>query len=110
MSVIDLNTFYTLQEATGVEFINELMGTFFEDTSNLIAQIKNAVAAKDAEALRRAAHTIKSNASTFGAVQFAAIARELENMGKDNNFEIGNRLEILEEAFQSAKSQLSELR
>ncbi|MBL8100978.1 MAG: Hpt domain-containing protein [Anaerolineales bacterium] len=110
MSIIDLNTYNTLKENTGTEFISELIDTFLEDTPNLIAQMKNALAEKNAESFRRAAHSIKSNAATFGASQLAALARELEGMGRGNNLEIGNRLEPLEEAFQKAKSQLIELR
>jgi len=110
MSVIDMNTFNALKDATGADFVIELMDTFLEDTGSLIAQMKKAVAIKDAESFRRAAHTIKSNAGTFGADQLAAFASELEGMGRENNLEIGNRLEALEEAFQEAKSLLIELR
>ena len=110
MSIIDLNTYNSLKENTGAEFISELVDTFLEDTPNLIAQMKNALAAKNAESFRRAAHTVKSNAMTFGASRLADLARELEGMGRENNFEIGSRLETLEEAFQKAKSQLIELR
>ncbi len=110
MSVIDLNTYNSLKDATGSDFVNELMDTFLEDTLGLIAQMRGALAKKDAESFRRAAHTIKSNAATFGASHLSSLARELEGKGRDNDLEIGNRLEILEEAFQSAKSQLIELR
>jgi HPt (histidine-containing phosphotransfer) domain-containing protein len=110
MSVIELNTFNELKETAGSEFINELMDTFLEDTVHLISQMKSALATKNSEPFRRAAHSIKSNAATFGASQLAALARELEGMGRENNLEIGNRLEMLEEAFQKAKSQLIELR
>jgi histidine phosphotransfer protein HptB len=110
MSGIDVNTFNSLKENTGAEFISELIDTFLEDTPDLIAQMRKALVKKDAESFRRAAHSIKSNAATFGASQLAALARELESMGRENNLEIGNRLEVLEEAFQKAKSQLIELR
>lgn len=110
MSVIELDTFNELKETAGSEFINELMDTFFEDTVHLIVQMRSALAVKNSDAFRRAAHSIKSNAATFGASRLAALARELEGMGRENNLEIGNKLEMLEEAFQKAKSQLIELR
>ncbi len=110
MSVIDLNTFNDLRETTGAQFVNELIDTFIEDSPSLINQMKKAISLLDAESFRRAAHTLKSNAATFGAMQLSSLARELESMGRDNNLEIGNRLEVLEEAFQKAKSQLIELR
>lgn len=110
MSVINMDTLNSLKETTGAEFVRELMDTFFEDSPKLISALKNALAAKDADAFRRAAHSIKSNAATFGAEQLSALARELEGRGRENDLEIGSRLESLEEAFQEAKSQLIELR
>lgn len=110
MSVINMDTLNSLKETTGAEFVRELMDTFFEDSPKLISALKIALAAKDADAFRRAAHSIKSNAATFGAEQLSALARELEGRGRENDLEIGSRLEALEEAFQEAKSQLIELR
>jgi histidine phosphotransfer protein HptB len=110
MSVIELNTFNTLKENAGEEFIGELIDTFLEDSSSLMAEMRSALAAKDADSFRRAAHTLKSNAATFGAVGLAELARELEMLGRENNLETGGRLEVLEEAFQQVKSQLVELR
>jgi histidine phosphotransfer protein HptB len=110
MSVIELNTFNILKENAGEEFIGELIDTFLEDSSSLMAEMKSALAAKDADSFRRAAHTLKSNAATFGAVGLAELARELEMMGRENNLGTGGRLEVLGEAFQQVKSQLVELR
>jgi HPt (histidine-containing phosphotransfer) domain-containing protein len=110
MSIIDLNTFNTLRETTGAQFVSELIDTFLEDSPLQINQMKKALSSFDCDSFRRAAHTLKSNAATFGALQLAGLARELEGMGRENNLEIGNRLETLEEAFQKAKSQLIELR
>ena len=110
MSVIDLNTFNSLRETTGTQFVSELIDAFIDDSPKLIDQMKQALSSSNAESFRRAAHTLKSNAATFGATQLSSLARELEGMGRDNNLEIGNRLMVLEEAFQKAKSQLSELR
>lgn len=110
MSVINLNALNSLKEITGAEFVGELMDTFFEDSPKLILKMKDALIAKDADAFRRAAHSIKSNAATFGAEQLATLARELESMGRENDLEIGNRLAALEEAFQIAKNQLIELK
>ncbi len=110
MSVINLNTFHALKETTGAEFVSELMDTFLEDTPKLVMELRSALTSKDADAFRRAAHSIKSNAATFGAEQLADLARELESLGRENDLEIGNRLAALEEAFQKAQSQLIELR
>jgi len=108
--VIDKSTFNTLKDSTGEDFIIELVNTFLEDMPEQVAQLKIAHAAQDAEVFRRAAHTIKSNAATFGANQLAALARELEMMGRENNLEAGNQLQALEEAAEQVMNELKKLR
>jgi len=110
MTTIDINTFNSLKEATGADFIHELINTFLEDAPLQIRQMKDALANQDAESFKRAAHTVKSNAATFGANQLADLARELESMGRENNLNIGNRLEVMEEAFNQVKNQLNVLK
>jgi len=110
MTDIDVQTLNSLRDATGADFLSELMNTFFEDTPIQFENMKNALAAGDAEAFRRAAHSLKSNAATFGAVKFSALARELEMMGRDNNLEVGDKLQALQEAFVQTREQLNGLR
>ena len=110
MPVLDINTFNALKDSVGADFVGELMNTFFEDANAQMLEMNSALASKDTESFRRAAHSLKSNAATFGAADLAALARELEMMGRDNNLAVGNRLEVLKEAFEQVKIQLSELR
>ena len=105
-SQIDMNTFNSLKESTGADYIGELIDTFLDDAPNLLAQMKSALANNDAESFRRAAHSMKSNAATFGAMELSLLAKELENFGRENNLEIGNRLEVMEESFRQVESQL----
>lgn len=110
MPVLDINTFNALKDSVGADFVSELMNTFFEDANAQMLEMNSALTSNDVEAFRRAAHSLKSNAATFGAADLAALARELEMMGRDNNLAVGNRLEVLKEAFEQVKIQLSELR
>ena len=75
---IDLATFKALQESTGEDFVVELVATFIEEAPTMLADLRRALDAGNAEQFRRAAHSLKSNANTFGAVALAALARELE--------------------------------
>ena len=109
-SQIDMNTFNSLKESTGADYIGELIDAFLDDAPNLLAQMKSALVGKDAESFRRAAHSMKSNAATFGAMELSALAKELENLARENNLEIGNRLEVMEEAFRQVESQLRALK
>ena len=47
----------------------------------MLAELGEALASARADAFRRAAHSLKSNASTFGALTLAAMARDLELQG-----------------------------
>ena len=78
---IDLAVYSELQAATGVEFVAELVNTFLEEAPGMLAELRKARADGNSERFRRAAHSLKSNASTFGAVSLAAQARELELNG-----------------------------
>jgi HPt (histidine-containing phosphotransfer) domain-containing protein len=82
--VIDREAFDRLLESFGgdTDFLAEMLETYFEDSPQQLAAMEAAMAAGDAEQLRRAAHSLKSNSATFGALAFSAQARELEMMAK----------------------------
>lgn len=110
MSIIDKATFEELKQISGADFINELIDAFLDDAPDMIRQMQAALAAKDVESFRRNAHSLKSNANTFGATELAGLAKELELMARENNLEIGNRLEDLKEAFGKVAEELKEMR
>jgi HPt (histidine-containing phosphotransfer) domain-containing protein len=80
---IDPATFAELQEAAGADFVTELIDTFLEEAPPMIEALRESLADGQADAFRRAAHSLKSNAGTFGALTLAAMARELELNGID---------------------------
>jgi HPt (histidine-containing phosphotransfer) domain-containing protein len=111
MPVIDQTTFDELKQMSGDEFINELIDTFLEDAPKMIDEIKSGLAANNADTFRRAAHSMKSNAATFGASQLAELAKELEMLGKESKLhETGDRLRALEEAYESVRKELKGLK
>ena len=76
--LIDVGVFNELKDAAGEDFVGELVGTFFEEAPGMLAELRAAQAAQNADAFRRAAHSLKSNSHTFGAFGLAEMARELE--------------------------------
>lgn len=110
MSTIDQATFEELKQMSGEDFINELIDAFLDDAPNMIQNMRAALVASDVESFRRNAHSLKSNANTFGAVELGVLARELEMMAKENNLEIGNRLEVLQEALDNVAKELRGMR
>ena len=110
MPLIDSAMFNELKQMSGTDFINELIDAFLDDAPNMIQNMHTALDTKDVESFRRNAHSIKSNANTFGATELSALAKELEIMGRENNLEIGNRLEVLSEAFGKVAEELRGMR
>jgi HPt (histidine-containing phosphotransfer) domain-containing protein len=77
-STIDLPTFEALKESAGGEFVLELVDTFLAEAPAMLADLRSALAAGDAERFRRGAHSLKSNSMTFGALTLGGMARALE--------------------------------
>ena len=110
MSIIDQATFEELKQISGADFINELIDAFLEDAPNMIRQMETALATGDVESFRRNAHSLKSNANTFGATELGGLAKELEGMARENNLNIGNRLEKLLQMLQRVAQELEGMR
>jgi HPt (histidine-containing phosphotransfer) domain-containing protein len=110
MAVINKATFEELKGLSGADFINELIDAFLEDGPNMIQNMQTALDTKDVDSFRRNAHSLKSNANTFGATELGMLAKELELMGRENNLEVGNRLEILKGTFEKVAEELIGLR
>lgn len=110
MPLIDKSTFNELKQISGEDFINELIDAFLDDAPNMLGNMKTALEAKDVESFRRNAHSMKSNANTFGAMELGVLAKELEFMAKENNLDVGNRLEVLSEAYEKVAEELKGMR
>jgi HPt (histidine-containing phosphotransfer) domain-containing protein len=80
---IDGPTLDALKAATGADFVRELVDTFLADAPDMIAQLHHALASGDAATFRRTAHSLKSNANTFGAQALGERAKALELGGLD---------------------------
>ena len=108
-ATIDTATFAELQASAGADFVGELIDTFFEEAPTMLVELKSALGANQAEPFRRAAHSLKSNANTFGALALGGMARELELGGLDAGKALG-ALERLGQEYQRAAAALTELR
>jgi len=110
MPIIDQATFEELKQMSGEDFINELIDAFLDDAPNMLSNMQTALETNDVELFRRNAHSLKSNANTFGATELGALAKELESMAKENNLVVGNRLEIINEAYAKVAEELKGMR
>jgi histidine phosphotransfer protein HptB len=103
--VIDAVVFRELQDAAGAAFVAELVDTFLEEAPGMLAAMRGARAAGDADAFRRAAHSLKSNSLTFGATALADAARALELGG----ISAAESIDALEREYQTAAAALKGL-
>lgn len=75
---IDRHTLDELKQTVGADFVSELVDTFLEEAPQMLAELRAALEARATEPFRRAAHSLKTNANTFGALALGAQARALE--------------------------------
>ena len=99
-SPINQATLDELIIGTDADFVRDLIDTFLDDTPKMLGEMRQALTTHDAETFRRAAHSLKSNSASFGAMQLSAQAKELEMLGKTGNLaEVGDRLTVLAAEF-----------
>jgi HPt (histidine-containing phosphotransfer) domain-containing protein len=81
---LDVGVLDALREAVGGDrgFVADLVQTYLADATEQLTQIDTAVAARDARALVRPAHTLKSASLTVGAVRLGELARTLEQRAR----------------------------
>lgn len=89
---IDLSQFAKLKQDMGEDYIDELIDVYLTDTPRSIAQIRQALADGKIDEMRRAAHAVKSTSANFGAIQFSALAKDLEALGKSNTLDGASEL------------------
>ena len=108
---IDRATFEALEESAGADFVRELVDTFLVEAPAMLDDLRSALAANDAARFRRAAHSLKSNSMTFGALTLGGMARTLELGGLDSARQAnGKPLSDLADEYERAARSLSELR
>ena len=108
--IIDRSVLVELSDSVGKDFIGELIDTFVEESPGIFREMKQAFSTGDVNSFRRAAHSLKTNAKTFGATELAEKAKELEFMARENNLDIGNKLEELTAAYALAAQELVKLK
>jgi HPt (histidine-containing phosphotransfer) domain-containing protein len=74
------------------ETLREIVVAFLEDAPERLSEITHGLAEGDPTLVRRAAHTLKSNAETFGALSFADACRRLEETAKEEALDDARRL------------------
>ena len=91
-------------------FFPNLIEVFSEDGEKLMGEIQEALTQKEARALEESAHSLKSASASIGAHLVAALASDLEIMGRENQIRADqDSISILRERFTDAMQALRNL-
>jgi two-component system sensor histidine kinase/response regulator len=94
-----------------MELLGEIIELFKEDSARQVAAIRDALDTKQAEVVRRAAHTLKGTCGNLGVPQAAATALELEKLAAAGDISgAQDRFRLLEEEIQRAGKLLDDLK
>ncbi|WP_328388238.1 response regulator [Streptomyces sp. NBC_00400] len=81
LPVLDTPTFQRLIGSLGNEFVSRLIDVFLEDSPQLTESLRRSLDEGDGSELRRAAHTLKSHAQTFGFPRLVQPCQDAEDLG-----------------------------
>ncbi|MEQ8651009.1 MAG: Hpt domain-containing protein [Kiloniellales bacterium] len=112
-TIIDKAALERLLDVIGGESedLQELIDDFIDNAPNLAGKIESAGGAGDWDSVRIAAHTLKSNARDFGAIQLADLCASLEQQCKDQALETPEiTIAMIVEQEQKAREALTSLR
>lgn len=84
---LDSASLDALLDATGGDpsFLAEMIDAYLVDTDGLFLMMDGALTGGRADELRRAAHSLKSNSATFGAMRLSDLCRAIEERGRSGD-------------------------
>jgi len=89
--------------------LEDLIGTFEQDTPLLLQELSEAVAHNDSEQLERAAHPLKSSSASLGAMRLSAQVTELETLGRQIPADqLGQQVVAIHQAYQDGCEQMQQ--
>jgi signal transduction histidine kinase/DNA-binding response OmpR family regulator/HPt (histidine-containing phosphotransfer) domain-containing protein len=82
-----LDSLRELQIPGEPDLVAEFVRLFHDETPPLVAALRAGVSDGEADAIRRAAHTLKSSSANLGALHMSAISAKLEQKGRSGELE-----------------------
>lgn len=109
--VIDVTVIKDLEESSDAEFVAALIDAFLEDSPDLVHMIEQGIAEGDADRIRMGAHTLKSNAGTFGIRDLVPLCQTAENYGAAGDCEKASEVfPKIRQLYEQASRRLSNIR
>jgi len=98
--------------ADGLEntLLEKVITAFAGDTPRQLASLRTAIAARDTEAMRRVAHSLKSGSANVGADALALQCKEMEKLGRAGSTDGAARLlQSMDQQFLAVRDALGRL-
>ena len=105
-----LDQFRELDPDGGLGLIKEIMTVYLDNSLALLRQVEQGLIAGDADALRRAAHSLKSSSANVGAEKLSKLFVKLEALGRDGQLTAAMPLlDQTRQAYAEATAEMREL-
>jgi signal transduction histidine kinase/CheY-like chemotaxis protein/HPt (histidine-containing phosphotransfer) domain-containing protein len=110
LNLKQLDRLRELDPSGRLELVKQIVRAFLDSAAESVCRIERAVAEGDAEALRRAAHFLKSSSANVGADALSGLFRQLEVFGKEGRLvEAQFLLHRTKQAYEQAVAQLQNI-
>ena len=80
--MFDFSIINEYENEFGTDFVIEMIDTLFQSVPNYFQQLHQLIETNDNSTFSRTAHSLKSNAKTFGALELAELCYTLEKESK----------------------------
>ena len=91
------------------ELLGEVIEAFLEEAPQTLKQLNSAIAFGDGKVVRRAAHTLKGNFRALGCGPASAVAKDVEDAGRDEDMPRAGKLaESLKTELEAVTSELAD--
>ncbi|OKH23544.1 hypothetical protein NIES593_09995 [Hydrococcus rivularis NIES-593] len=111
--ILDAKVLDSIREMVGAqadEFIAHLIEEYLKTAPQYLEQIRDAIASSNLEQLRQSSHALGSSSATLGAVRFAKLCKQFENLARSGTLSNTTALSLeLETQYQQTIEALEKL-
>jgi signal transduction histidine kinase/DNA-binding response OmpR family regulator/HPt (histidine-containing phosphotransfer) domain-containing protein len=102
-----LNAIRALESPRRPSLLADLIRNYLEHSEELLEDLRDAIDEEDADAVREAAHSLKSSSGNVGARELTGACREIEAMGRAGDLsQVKAAFDRLSEAYAQARAAL----
>ena len=102
-----LDNVRALQRPGAENILNKLIRLYLESSTGLVDSLRDALQRADGEAVREAAHGLKSASSNMGALKLSVLCKQIEELGRaEKTAEAGALLHDLEAEYERVTAAL----